>query len=491
MNREPLSNTDLALLRLDSPANRMIVTALITLESPLDSTCLERILERSMLLQPRFRQRIVHSRTLLGKAYWEEDTSFNINRHIHCLHTPLPAEAELLEQLISRLMSVGLDFEHPLWQIYLVEQYGNGSAVVMRIHHSIADGISLVKMLLSMTGAAPDAPVVELLENPPEKAGGISAQPASNQKPSREVSSPRTMQILGRLASVGKHVLADANALEDLLRLGESTVAALGQLLFSPTDTHNVFRGQIGLSKAAAWTPGIPLEQIKFISKAFGGTVNDVLLSVVAGALYRYMHTADMNAMPAELHSFVPVDLRRDSRRSDVEFLLGQSSDQPMGNRFGFAVLELPVGIEDPVKRLGMIHQNMDVLKASGEALVSYWILNLMGAIPAEIQDIAAHFWLTKGSAVMTNVIGPANKLYLGDAAIDTCIAWVPQSGMIGLGVSIFSYNGKVTLGVATDQGLAPDPRNIINAILAEFQLLWERAQQVPRSTEEQLLNGG
>ncbi len=490
MNREPLSNADFALLRLDSSTNWMIVTALITLESRLDSTRLKRVLEHSMLRQPRFRQRIVQSRTLLGRAYWEDDASFSIDQHIHCLHTPLPADTGLLEQLVSRLMSVGMDFSHPLWQVYLVEQYGSGSALVMRIHHSIADGISLAKMLLAMTTANPDESPGKLPAGP-AKINAPPAQAPNQRKSSWEGKPPGAMQMQDRLAGMGKRVLSYTNLLDDALRLGGSTVDALGQLLVSPPDSKNTFRGQMGSPKKAAWTPGIPLPQVKFISKAFGVSVNDVLLSVVVGALYRYMKSVNEDEIPAELHSFVPVDLRRDARRSYAQFLLGETFDQPMGNRFGFAVLELPVGVEEPVKRLALIHQNMDTLKASGEALVSYWVLNLMGAVPGEIQNIAARFWLTKGSAIMTNVIGPPHRLYLGDAAIDTCIAWVPQSGPVGLGISIFSYNGVIVLGVATDQGLIPEPHRIVDFILAEYQLLWDQAQQSPQTAPDQSLTGG
>jgi diacylglycerol O-acyltransferase / wax synthase len=114
-----------------------------------------------------------------------------------------------------------------------------------------------------------------------------------------------------------------------------------------------------------------------------------------------------------------------------------------------------------------------------------------LGLFSDEIQDLAARFWLAKGSAVITNVIGPRQQLYLGDAAIDMCIAWVPQSLTIGLGISIFSYNGEVVLGVATDEGLAPDPQRIVDYALDEFRSLWERAQPISQPIENHLLSGG
>jgi WS/DGAT/MGAT family acyltransferase len=275
--------------------------------------------------------------------------------------------------------------------------------------------------------------------------------------------------------------------LEDVFRLGASTASALGQLFLSAPEINNTFRGRVGIPKRAAWSPAISLEQVKFLGRAFDCTVNDILLSTVAGALRRYMLDPAPNSGPTDIHSFVPIDLRRGARVTKGELLLGNSFDQPMGNRFGFAVLELPVGIDDPIQRLHKIHQSMDALKASGEALVSYFVLNLMGSVPGKIQDLAVRFWMTKGSAVMTNVVGPSQQLYLGNAAIDTIMAWVPQSGRVGLGVSIFSYNGRIWLGVSTDQGLVNNPERIVENFLEELHLLGAQAMLRSRPLEDVL----
>jgi WS/DGAT/MGAT family acyltransferase len=470
MDRETLSNADYALLRLDSPDNWMIVTALMTFETPLDAARLKSVLERSLLRQRRFRQRVVLPRVFLAKAYWEEDATFNLDNHIGCIQTHLPADPGLLQELVSRVMSVGLDCNRPLWKFYLVEHFGNGSALVMRFHHCIADGMSLVKLLLSITQAEPDAPGNDQPEPP--------AQEVSLPENRRSSQEPGTMRVLGKLGGTGKQAIIEIGSLEDTFRLGGSIVTALGQLLFSTPDSPNPFKGSIAIQKRAAWSPALPLELIKFIGRANGGTVNDVLLSAVSGALRQYMQMQMDGSKPVDLHGFVPIDLRRESRRAPAQFLLGGPYDEQLGNKFGFAVLPLPVSIKDPVKRLEVIHQTMDVLKASGEALVSHWVLNLMGATPGEIQSLAARFWMTKGSAVMTNVAGPRHQLYLGGAAIDTLIGWVPQTGAIGLGVSIFSNNGKVWLGIATDQGLIPDPERIVEYFLEEIHLLLEQSQQ-------------
>jgi diacylglycerol O-acyltransferase / wax synthase len=470
MDRETLSSADFALLRLDSPENLMIVTALMTFTTPLDIACLKSEVERSLLPKRRFRQRVVLPRMILAKAYWEDDATFDLDNHIARIQTILPDDPSLLQELVSRVMSVGLDFQRPLWKFYLVEHFGKGSALVMRFHHCIADGISLVKLLLSITRPVPDSPG----NDPPEPL----TQETRWRENGRSVREPGTMQVMGKLVGAGKQALTEIGSVEDTIRLGGSVVVALGQLLFSIPDAPNPFKGAIATPKRAAWSPALPLELIKFVGRSNSSTVNDVLLSAVTGALRHYMQWQNDASRPLDLHSFVPIDLRRESRRASSQFLLSGPYNEQLGNQFGFAVLPLPVSIKDPIQRLKEIHQTMDVLKASGEALVSNWVLNLMGVVPDEIQNIAARFWLTKGSAVMTNVAGPHHQLYLGGAAIDTLIGWVPQSGAIGLGVSIFSNNGKVWLGIATDQGLIPDPERIVEYFLEEFRLLLEQSQQ-------------
>ncbi|MBP1692403.1 MAG: Acyltransferase family protein [Chloroflexi bacterium] len=481
MDREPLSKADFALLRFDSPDNWMIVTALVILETRLGAAQLKTIIERSMLVHKRFRQRVVLSRTPLGKAYWETDESFNLDRQIVCIQTSLPEDQKLLEELVSRLMSVGMDFSRPLWRFYLVERYGNGSAVVMRFHHSLADGISLVRVLLSIAQTEPTQTEPDETLTGPAEDPGQRFKLQNSRRGSREL---QTQQIFRKSGLTGRNLLSVSSALEDVLLISASTISALGQLFLSAPEINNTFRGRVGIPKRAAWSPAISLEQIKFVRRTFDCTVNDVLLSAVAGALRLYLLDTPANSTPTDIHSFVPIDLRRGARVAKGELLLGNSFDQPMGNRFGFALLDLPIGIDDPVQRLQNVHQSMNALKASGEALVSYWILNLLGSVPGKIQDLAARFWLAKGSAVMTNVAGPNQRLYLGNAAIDTIMAWVPQTGPVGLGVTIFSYNGRIWLGVATDRGLVPDPERIVEYFLEELRVLGARAMLKNRPLE-------
>ncbi|MCK5428963.1 MAG: DUF1298 domain-containing protein, partial [Anaerolineales bacterium] len=196
---------------------------------------------------------------------------------------------------------------------------------------------------------------------------------------------------------------------------------------------------------------------VKGIGQALGGTVNDVLLSIVTGALRRYLQSRGESVDGVNIRGVIPVNLR------PIEF------DGELGNKLGLVFLELPVGTSEPLSRLYELKRNMDDLKLSNEAMVAFGILNVVGAVPRKLQDIVVSIFDMKGTAVMTNVPGPKDQLYLAGAPIETVMAWVPQSGSLGLGVSIVSYFGKVWLGVATDQGLVPDPERIIGYFVDEL----------------------
>jgi hypothetical protein len=141
--------------------------------------------------------------------------------------------------------------------------------------------------------------------------------------------------------------------------------------------------------------------------------------------------------------------------------------------------LALPVGLADPAERLRELKRRMDELKGSLEPPLTYSLLHAIGAVPAPIQNVLIDFLGTKASALMTNVTGPREPIYLAGAPLESLMFWVPQSGGVGLGVSILSYAGQVRLGVLVDEGLVPDPEEIVAAFHAEFETLLDQAQKL------------
>ena len=447
MSREKISNVDLALLRMDDPKNLMIITSLMIFDTPLDIEDLKHTIQRAFLCYPRFRQRIVEPLLPFRKPQWQDDPQFDLDEHIERIELTLPAEQSLLEHLIGQLMSLPLNPERPLWKFYLVENYGEGSALIGRLHHSIADGIELTRVLLSMTDTQADG----------QEGAQVEKSPCDGKRSlgrrKKRISLLRSMQKYGQIA-VENPIEAAHN-----LRKGAHTVVAMGRFVTRWPDPKTVFKGKLGEKKLAVWSKPISLAAVKEIGRAYNATVNDVLLTVVAGSLRKYLLDHDQLVKNRDLHSFIPVNLRPES-------LYGE-----LGNQFGLVFLSLPVNIEDPIQRLQKLKENMDELKTSPEAIATLGLFHLLGAAP-NLQKVALSIFDSKGTAVTTNVPGPQQQLYLADAPINTLMAWVPKSGHVGLGISILSYNGKVLIGVTTDAGLVPDPDKILDFFLDEFETL-------------------
>ena len=256
--------------------------------------------------------------------------------------------------------------------------------------------------------------------------------------------------------------------------MGAGSLAALGRLLLLPPDPQTILKGSLDVAKLAAWSAPVSLEDIKLVGKITGGTVNDVLLTAVTGALRRYLLDHSQQVSHLNLRAVVPVNLR------PIEL------DVDLGNRFGLVFLSLPVGVADPLERLHESKRRMDALKGTPEAMVAFGILYLMGMVPIEIQDIITFIFQTKATAVMTNVPGPREKRYLAGALLDSVMFWVPQAGHLGLGISIMSYAGRVWLGVASDEGLIPDPQAIAAAFEQEFAHLYTLATRMTAESPHQ-----
>ncbi len=468
MARVPLTHVDLAWLRMDDPRNLMIITGFMTLEAPLSLPRLKSVIGNSLLKYDRFRQRIVVPASPVHQPYWEDDPQFDLDRHVERVRLAQPAGHAELEDFIGQMMSEPLDYEHPLWKFYLIEEFDKGSVVVARLHHAIADGIALMHVLLSMASTDPDAPLPK-----PWRAKKIRSLPTPQGHDSEpffriDRLADLATDLVGKVSDEGFKLITDPKYARKQARLGVSAAVALGRLVLRPPDPHTVFKGQPGFRKRASWSEPLSLDSVKQVGHALNGTVNDLLLSAVAGALRHYIQRRGHSVNELNIRGVIPVNLR------PLDFA-GQ-----LGNQFGLVFLSLPIGIANPLERLQELKRRMDGLKSTPEAAVAFGVLKIFGAVPEAIQDIGVSIFDTKGSAVMTNVPGPKQQLYLGGAPVGAVMAWVPQSGRVSLGVSIISYNGKVWLGIATDEEMVPDPQQIVAYFNQEFSHLQELAKQAP-----------
>jgi WS/DGAT/MGAT family acyltransferase len=448
-----MSSVDAAWLGMEDPTNLMMVTGVLVLDGKVDPGRLGTLLDKRLAPFGRFHQRVTRPRTRGGLLHWQDDARFDIANHVSHVALPSPGGERALRDLVSELMSTPLDMSKPLWHVHLVEGHDGGSVVVVRIHHAIADGIALVRVMLSLTDTTPNVTPVRRRAVDSNHSGPLDWLPAS----------------VGRGIAAGQALLGDPSRVGEVARLGAAGAYRLGRLIALPPDPATSFKGELGRRKRAAWSAPVPLEDFKAIGKAFGATVNDVLVATATGALRRYLERRGEATAGLAIRASVPVNLR------PIE------QAHKLGNAFGLVFLTLPIGVIDPVRRLRAIKKEMDDLKRSPEALVAYGVLNLMGMAPVEVERLGLRFFGSKATAVLTNVPGPREPLYLAGRRVAGVMFWVPQSGRLGLGISILSYAGAVMLGVATDEGLVPDPERLVAAFAEEFRDLKAAARRSRR----------
>lgn len=442
MARHPMSAADAAWLRMDRPTNLMVVNGVLLFDEPLDRAAVEAVLtERLVERYPRFRQRIVEAGLPLRRPHWEDDPTFDLANHLWEVRLPPPGDEAALQAYVGRLMSRPLDRSRPLWEVHLVDGYGGGSAIVNRMHHAIADGIALSRVLISLT------------DEGPEPGLALADAPVDDHR------SP-----LAALAHEGAEALVHPSRLVDAAHLAPGTAAALGKELLTPPDARTAFRGRNGLDKLATWSRPYRLVDVKRAAHGLGGTVNDVVLAAVAGALRDYL--VGRGSAVHDLRALVPFNL----------WPLEKALPRDLGNHFGLIFCTLPVAVADPIERVAEVHRHMEHIKHSMEPAVSYGVLQTVGMTAPQLEKLVVDFFTTKATAVMTNVPGPRNPVWFAGHRVRRVIGWVPRSGDVGLGISIFSYDGEITVGFSVDAGLVPDPGTVIDALDAELDLLFAAA---------------
>jgi diacylglycerol O-acyltransferase len=245
----------------------------------------------------------------------------------------------------------------------------------------------------------------------------------------------------------------------EVLREGTGIAAELAYLLLMPNDSPTRFKGVPSGSKCIAWSDPIALPEVKAVSSTLGCTINDMLLAAVAGALHGYLADKGDATRGVEVRALVPVDLRSPGERT-------------LGNRFGIVAVELPVGLENPLARVQEIHRRMEKLKSSYEPPVTLGLIEALGYAPQVVQDRVFDLLVSRATAVMTNVPGPQTPLFMAGSEIKQVLFWVPQTGNIGMGVSILSFNGRVQFGLITDRAIVPDPKAIVARFRPQFEQL-------------------
>jgi WS/DGAT/MGAT family acyltransferase len=456
--REAMSAVDTAWLRMDRPTNLMVINGIMFFDQEVDYNRLKQVLQTRLLRHNRFKQRVVQTPT---GAAWEADPDFDITNHLHRVALPSPADQAELEAFVNDHVSTPLDFGKPLWQFYLIERYEGGSVMVARIHHCIGDGIALIQVLLGLTDKEADGDSA-----PQPKKARFLAGEREPDDPFMRLYKPVAKMYAGALKSYGKvlgttyGLLMNPGKIAEYASTGLDITSGLAKLAAMSADPATRFKGDQSSAKRVAWSKALPLAEVKQVGKALDCSINDVLLSCVAGALGGYLREHGDKVDGLEIRASVPVNLRPESKLDQL------------GNQFGMVFLSLPLGIANPIERVYEVKHGMAAIKGGYDALITLGLLSVVGSLPNVVEQPILEYFSTKSTAVMTNVPGPRETMYMAGATVRDLQFWVPQSGEIAMGISILSYNNHVNFGLMTDKKLVPDPANIIERFAVEFEKL-------------------
>jgi len=458
---ERMSAVDAAWLRMDRPTNLMMIVGVVMFDERVDFRRFRRTIGQRFLKFARFRCRAVQDTV---SASWETDDDFDLDQHVTRIALPAPAGQAELESLVSRLAGTDLDRRRPMWQFHFVENFSGGTAVILRIHHCYADGMAMVRVFLTLTDteALPPAPAPA----PPAKDRETAATDDESLRWLGRIQVPG-IALVQKAYAEGLEWLAravdlaqDPQQANEIARHALGIAGELARVATLPDDPPTRFKGALGTRKIAAWTEPLPLADVKCVAKALGCTINDLLMSTVAGALGGYLRDHGEDTDGKTIRAAVPVNLR-DPRAA-----------ASLGNYFGLVFLDLPIGIRDPLERLMEVHASMAALKSSYQPVLTLGLMAALGRMPGPVEAAAIDLLSTKATAVATNVPGPQQPLYLAGKRISRLIFWVPQSGDIGLGISILSYADQVQFGLIADYKRVPDPALVTARFQVEFEKL-------------------
>jgi diacylglycerol O-acyltransferase len=438
MSNDRLTGLDASFLHLEDGTSHMHVAAVMTFdgEPPHYEEIVEAIGSRLHLV-PRYRQKLAFVPFGQGRPRWVDDPHFNLRYHVRTTALPEPGGEDELKRLAGRVFSQQLDRDKPLWELWIVEGLEGGKrfAILSKTHHALVDGISGVDIVSVLFDTKPEPEPAP----PPEEGQRWLPQPV-----------PSGTQLLGEAlvqrATMPAEIVRGARALmrapRRIARAGVQSLVGLGAMAWAgmklPPDTP--YNTEIGPHRRFTWVR-MGLSDVKSIKNELGGTVNDVVLAIVTGALGRHLRRRGVDTSDMELKAMVPVSIRGDDARG------------ALGNQVAAMMAPLPVGAPDPISRFERIHEAMDEVKKSGQAVGAKVLTDLTGFAPPNIMSQASRVVVGQRwfNLVVTNVPGPQIPLYLMGREMEDMIPMVPLAPNQALGVAIMSYNGRLDFGLVGD----------------------------------------
>ena len=511
-------------LEMDRPTNAMVAdVAVWTAEpvnyEPLQAALVERLVDRF----PVFRSRAV--RNGYGDWGWEPDPDFDIANHLSAATLSDPDDPRCMHALVAAHRTELLDSNQPLWRAIWVERYRGGSAMILRSHHAVADGMRMVQLAMSLFDASPEGGAIlgpavaqygaksepsrtpawrrlrsaaaefatavrTARQGPAGMAGGRTSHP---RRPARQTARLRRFALrnplgalhsllhavrrtVARAAASLRHALPGGGTLAGVLAAAPGDVDTVRKFVLGTRNDVTIWTGSASGSKGVAWSPPLSLAAVKAVAKAHRSTVNDVLMATVASALHDYLRSQDAHC--ASVAFMVPVNLK------PLDFSLPET----LGNEFALVQLELPTNEADPVKVLATTRRRMNRIKNSNEAAVAFRLQEAIAGFSRTMYEASVELFTNRTLGVLTNVPGPPIPVYLAGALVQGIAGWAPVSGDQPMSFSICSYNGDVVVGIACDPELVPGYEGIVDGFAAAFDRLAAHTPGVDVTARERRL---
>ena len=435
MSSDRLTGLDASFLHLEDGASHMHVAGVMIFEgSPPPYDDLLEAIERRLGLVPRYRQRLAFVPLGQGRPKWVDDPHLNLRYHVRSTALPAPGSEQQLKDLAGRVFAQQLDRDKPLWEIWLVEGLeGDRFAMLSKTHHALVDGVSGVDIMSVLFDTSPDpaAPtdtgerwLPRPLPSPVELLGEALMERAT---------------IPGELARTVRSVFRGPRRVAEGLRDAAVGVGAMAWAGLNPAPT-TPYNKSIGPHRRYTWVRA-NLADLKAIKNELGGTVNDVVLATVAGALGKHLRRRGLNTDGLELKAMVPVSVRADVERG------------ALGNRVAAMMAPLPVWCQDPVARLDIVREELKGLKSGGQAVGAQVLTELSGFAPSTVMGQASRVMARQRffNVVVTNVPGPQIPLFLAGRRMIDPFPMVPLAKNQGLGIALLSYAGRINFGLVGD----------------------------------------
>jgi len=453
--RRRMSALDASFLYLEQPNALLHVGAIFTFAKPIELTRLVTYMAERLPLVPRYAQRAVTVPLNLGHPTWEHDPNFEIHDHVIRHHLRDGGDDQDLARLCAKVFAEALDRERPLWEMHIIDGYGDGCAILSKTHHAMIDGASGVQLanLLMDPSPRPRPPTPRSLP----KAESV-AHPMVR---AADAVLDRVQTQVGFLSAAAAALTRPARALVQIREVVDAVSLMTRTLADPPPSTP--FNGELDTKRTVAWT-ALSLSEVRAIKGRLGGTVNDVILSVICGGLRNYLIESRENVGNRILKAAVPVSLRAESEQAQL------------GNRVSTMIVPLPVGVANPVDRLRQISAATEQLKTSGQSRQLDRLIALVEVMPPFLQRPLASWQglvTTPANTVCTNVPGPGETRYLLGEPVQRMIPLVPLGGSIGLGFAILSYANQLTIGINADATMVASAWNVDRCVRRAFDELW------------------